>query len=110
MPIKAKLITAAVLVAFILGAGYWLRGLQEKATMVAEVQEQARADKAQADRASSAVQETEVAKTKTEIRYVTVTKEVEKLVERPVYLQQCFDDDGLRVLNAQIRGSDPAQP
>lgn len=46
-----------------------------------------------------------------EIRYRTVTVTLEKIVERPVYLQQCFDDDGLRALNSQIsRSADPGEP
>jgi hypothetical protein len=37
-------------------------------------------------------------------RYRTVTVTLEKIIERPVYLNQCMDADGLRILNAQISG------
>lgn len=43
---------------------------------------------------------------KNERRTRTITVEVEKIVDRPVYLQQCFDADGLRLLNRQIRRAD----
>lgn len=39
-----------------------------------------------------------------ETKYRTVTVTLEKIVERPVYLQSCLDADGLRILNAQISG------
>lgn len=91
------------------GSGaWWLRGLQAKAATVDQTRAQAQVDVRQAERTSEVVQQHAQVKTETEIRYVTVTKEIEKLVDRPVYLQQCLDDDGLRVLNAQILGTDSA--
>ena len=39
-----------------------------------------------------------------ETKYRTVTVTLEKVVERPVYLQQCMDLDGLAALNEQIHG------
>lgn len=110
MGLNAKALIAALVAAFLFGAGWWLRGLQVKAATVEQVQTQAKADAAQAGRTSTAVQAHAEVKAKTEIRYVTVTKEVEKLVERPVYLGQCFDDDGVRALNAQILGFDSNKP
>ncbi len=41
-------------------------------------------------------------KSRTEIKYRTITREVEKIVDRPVYLRDCFDDDGLRILRGAI--------
>lgn len=40
--------------------------------------------------------------------YQTITKTVEKIVERPVYRNSCFDDDGLRQFNAAVTGAEPA--
>ena len=37
--------------------------------------------------------------------FVTITQEVERVVEKPVYFGQCLDDDGLRILGAAILGS-----
>ena len=103
--LKLKLAAAGAALCLAFWAGWWLRGLQVKAATVDQTKAQAQADVRQAERASEAVQQHAQAKTETEIRYVTVTREVEKLVERPVYLERCLDDDGLRALNAQILGA-----
>lgn len=113
--LRPRLIAAGVALCLAFWCGWWLRGMQTKAAMVKQTQAQAQADVRQAERTSEAVQQHAQAKTETEIRYVTVTREVEKLVERPVYLERCLDDDGLRAINAQILGADapgaePAMP
>lgn len=105
--LKLKLAAAGAALVLAFGAGWWLRGLQVKAATVDQTKAQAQADVQQAQRTSTAVQQHAQTKTETEIRYVTVTREVEKLVERPVYLERCMDDDGLRVLNGQILGTNP---
>lgn len=53
--------------------------------------------------ASSGVFETK--RTSNEIQYRTITVTVKEFVDRPVYLQQCMDSDGLRLLNEQISGN-----
>ena len=105
-----RLIAAGVALVLAFGAGWGLRGLQIKAATVDQTKAQAQADVKQAQRTSTAVQQHAQTKTETEIRYVTTVKEVEKLVERPVYLERCMDDDGLRVLNAQILGTNSPGP
>lgn len=107
---RPRMIAAGAALVLAFGAGWWLRGLQVKAATVDQTKTQAQADVQQAQRTSTAVQQHAQAKTETEIRYVTVTREVEKLVERPVYLERCMDDDGVRVLNAQILGTNPPGP
>ena len=44
------------------------------------------------------------------IEYRTITRRVDKIVERPVYLQRCLDDDGLRQLQDAIAGRASAEP
>ena len=39
----------------------------------------------------------------------TVTREVQKIVEHPIYLNNCFDDSGLQQLNSLIN-SDSSEP
>ena len=41
--------------------------------------------------------------------YQRIVVEVDRIVERPVFRQQCMDADGLRILNSAIDGAD-AQP
>jgi hypothetical protein len=43
--------------------------------------------------------------------YKTITKKVDRIVDRPVYLRECLDDDGLRLANLAIAGKavDPGE-
>jgi hypothetical protein len=41
---------------------------------------------------------------KTHKHYRTITKYVDKVVEKPVYRNVCFDTDGLSAANAALRG------
>lgn len=57
--------------------------------------------------------EYETAKAKRGVVYETITKTVDKLVDRPVYRNVCIDDDGLRQINAALAGhpaADPGEP
>ena len=110
LKLKLAICAAVIALGLAFGTGWWLRGLQVKAATVDQTKAQAQADAQQAQRTSGAVQQHAKVKTETEIRYVTVTREVEKLVERPVYLERCMDDDGLRVLNGQILGTNSPGP
>lgn len=40
-------------------------------------------------------------------QFKTITEEVDRVVQKPVYLNVCFDDDGLRAAQAAI-GASPA--
>lgn len=46
--------------------------------------------------------------------YQRIVVEVDKIVERPVFQRQCFDDDGMRLIYRAIDGTDakpsPVQP
>lgn len=44
----------------------------------------------------------EAEKSKQRVQVETVTREVQKIIERPVYLNSCFDDSGLQQLNSLI--------
>ena len=50
-------------------------------------------------------------KTRIEVREVQVLKEVDRVVEKPVYSNVCVDDDGLRIIAADIAARHaPSQP
>ncbi|MCY1161843.1 hypothetical protein D9M71_18430 [compost metagenome] len=51
----------------------------------------------------------ETAKSAQHRQVETVTREVQKIIERPVYQQHCFDDSGLQQLNSLIN-SDSSEP
>ena len=44
----------------------------------------------------------EAEKSKQKIQVETVTRELQTIIERPVYQQSCFDDDGMHQLNTLI--------
>lgn len=44
----------------------------------------------------------ETVKSEQRIKVETVTREVQKIIERPIYKSNCFDDDGLQQLNSLI--------
>lgn len=44
----------------------------------------------------------EATRSEQRVQVETVTREVQKIIDRPVYLNHCFDDDGLQQLNSLI--------
>lgn len=67
-------------------------------------QEIARVQILRVDKADQAADRHEKTKSAIEVRYETITKEVQHVVEKPVYRNVCLDDDGLRVLGGAIAG------
>lgn len=103
---------AAAVVALAVGfAGGWkTQGWRWDAADKQRMEQENKERQRQLDRANTASTTFEDKRATNETRYRTVTVTLEKVVERPVYLQQCLDDDGLRVLNEQISGNtDPGK-
>lgn len=44
---------------------------------------------------------------KSKVVYRTITKEVEKIVDRPIYRNDCWDNDGLLQYNNALTGTNP---
>lgn len=65
---------------------------------------QADADKAQQDKYNELAADYEIAKASREVVYKTITKKVDKIVERKVYSNECFDSEGLEEANKALRG------
>lgn len=40
----------------------------------------------------------------TRVVYHTITRDVDKIIDRPVYRDRCLDDDGLQLANAALAG------
>lgn len=57
--------------------------------------------------AAEAAERLEGSREKERVVFQTVTKVVDKLVDRPVYRNVCLDPDGLRVARCAIRGESP---
>lgn len=97
----------AVIAAGIFAAGgaagiKWHAGLDAIAEnkRIAATQEINRENASLANRTSTHF---EKARTQNETRTRTITVEVDKIIERPVFRNVCIDADGLRLLNSQIR-------
>lgn len=87
------------------GSGYTVQGWKRDAADKQRIEREAKKKDEQIETAQEASAVIEKIRTVNEIRYRTVTVTLEKIVDRPVYLNQCIDDDGLRILNDQISGN-----
>ena len=52
----------------------------------------------------------EATRSEQRVQVETVTREVQKIIDRPVYLNHCFDDDGLQQLNSLITSGTSKPP
>lgn len=100
---------AALLIGF--GGGWKTQAWRHDAAELERTRVESRDRLKKIERGDEAAVAHEQFKAKEEIRYVYRTQMVDRIVERPVYRNQCFDDDGLRLLNDAIAGRDaPGQP
>ena len=51
----------------------------------------------------------EAERSKQRVQVETVTREVQKIIDRPVYQQHCFDDTGVQLINSLIT-NDSSKP
>lgn len=108
--------TAAIIVAVALssfGAGWkvngWRRDAAEAQQTESRMREDAKAREAAQDLGHENQQRADAASTKGEsdfdkikTQFQVVTQTVDRIVEKPVYRNVCFDDDGLRALRSAI--------
>ena len=52
----------------------------------------------------------EATRSEQRVQVETVTREVQKIIDRPVYLNHCFDDDGVSAINSLITGDTSKPP
>lgn len=55
------------------------------------------------DKANQASADYETLKSQQQVKVETVTHEVQKIIERPIYNNVCFDDDGMQQINSLIK-------
>lgn len=102
-------VAAALLGAAVAATGAWKVQTWRYTARDAERQELAAKEQAiRAQRGDTAAAGHEADKRQIEVEIREVIKEVERVVEKPVYREQCLDADGLRVLSDAIRGATPA--
>ena len=108
---QTGIVLTPYLIAFVVGAialaGIYLYGRSEGAKSVRlEWEEATRVQREkEAQRAAEAATELEKVKTKTKVVYRTITQEVDRVVEKPIYRDVCLDPDGLRLANAALVGA-----
>jgi hypothetical protein len=111
-------IAGVVAVVFVGGfsAGWATRGWREDSTDLKAVQQAAARLNDARKWQDQAAAEFERGRAQADVREVQVTQEVVRVVSKPVYLERCLDDDGLRLISADIdaanarRGFAPAVP
>ena len=102
-------VTTAIIAAAIAATAAWqTQNWRHDAIELARVRVEARDQVKRIEHVDVAAVKHETFKAKEEVRYVERTKIVDRIVDRPVYRNACFDDDGLQQLNAAIAGRDPA--
>lgn len=97
------LIAAGIFVAGGAAGIKWHAGQDAIAENARQVNQRA-VERLQRQNTDTAAERHEKAKVEIEVRYETITKEVQHVVEKPVYRNVCLDDDGLRVLGAALAG------
>jgi hypothetical protein len=102
----------ALAIALAFGGGYW-KGSSATANSyqvkidklqldaVAQLQKTREAWQQQADEAAKSLEKD---RGQTRTVYRTITQQVDKIVDRPVYRNVCLDADGLRLANAALGG------
>lgn len=105
-----KLLEVLIAVGLIVAAWFYAghRAVSEyKQEMVIE---QAFATAEQQAKYNKLAEEYELLRTKRQENARTITKEVERIIEKPSYDGDCMDSDGLRWANEAIRGGDIGGP
>lgn len=114
--VKYKALAIGVALVVVFGAGWQVNGWRLNAKHDRKELAAAKAAKeaydakaAQYNEASAAL---EVARNERKIVYRTITKQVDKIVQRDVYHNVCLDDIGVRIINDALAGraADPAEP
>lgn len=84
-------------------AGAWqVQAWRYAAKDVARIEQQAELARNDRKAAQAASEGFEHDKIKTEIKYRTITREVARIVDRPVYRNVCFEHDGLRAIREAL--------
>lgn len=83
------------------------KGVWAQAEQKAQVNQRA-TERLQRQNTDTAAEIHEGDKTKLRVVYRTITEEVERVIEKPVYRDVCLDDDGLRILRSAVAGANGA--
>lgn len=107
------LIIAALVGAIALAGGAYWKGWSDRAAraevatskVVEQSHQQAVSELTAANVPAAKLEQTNAQE---KIVYRTITQQVDRIVDRPVYRDRCIDDDGLRIARAAIAGAPTA--
>lgn len=108
-----KIGAAVLLIGGAFTGGYKVCDWRWKAAMLEESERQKAATKEDAERMNTVALMAEVRKDEARVVYKTITKRVDRIVDRPIYVTGvCLDADGLQLAQAAITGQapDPGKP
>jgi hypothetical protein len=109
IPLQYRILAELALVMVLLCAGFvggfkvesWRWGASETAAIEKAQQEYRK----ESDKSASASGELAKQEERVRVQIKTVTKFVDRIVERPVYRADCIDDDGLHAINSALTGA-----
>jgi hypothetical protein len=106
MSLPALLIAAFLAGSLMSGMGVWkVQGWRHDAAEKNRIEQEARALLIRQERAIEASTKYQETQADANAREVIVTKEVIRVVQKPVYREQCFDDDGMRIIASDIQAA-----
>lgn len=87
-------------------AGAWkVQGWRHDAAEKSRIEQEARAMLRRQENAIEASVKFQASQASADAREAEVVKEVIRVVTKPVYREQCLDDDGMRILAADIQAA-----
>lgn len=88
------------------GGGAWkVQGWRHDAAEKSRIEQEARSLLRRQENALDASMRFQQGQAEANTREVEVIKEVIRVVQKPVYREQCFDDDGMRIISADIQAA-----
>ena len=101
--IQNILISSAISLAIGFGAGWSSKGWYEDSKTL-EVEKQAKVVEDKKEEQVAVISDSnEKQKEEARVVYRTRVKTIEKIVEKPVYLNQCFEEEGLNEINEALK-------
>ena len=101
---QAKAAEYLIVIALVFGAFFyvWHKGYEQ--CELDNIVAVAKAKQEQQDRYDVLAKKLEDTKAERIVQTNTITKIVDKIVERPIYSEKCVDEDGVNVINKAING------
>jgi len=97
-------VATALIAALLSAAGTWqVQGWRFAAKEKERLEAQQEKDRNDRRAIGIVAEDYEKEATKLRIKYITITKTVEKFIDRPVYQNTCLDQDGLDAINGIVR-------